>query len=632
MNGKHTKIKNHEIFLRFIKLSNNWSIAKKISYGYTVAISIALIGTISGLVIANSYERNAQKRVEFAEQQQNLLKNLENSVTRMRLHPQRLVTVLDDSIWLEFEKNKFLNGNVQVNKQIAELEIFINKSPYYLALGYTEYQSFLQKYQININSYTQLFKNFWQQIETDSLQAQKPQDLHNKLLILLLREEIRNINIKFDKLSDELILIIGNAENQKQQAITSFTYARKLRIQVIACSVILSLIIAAALAVYTSKLIAHPLQLVTKIAQQITQESNFQLRVNVSSKDEVGTLAASLNQLVEWVGNYTQELEIARQTLEKRVEERTQELQQAHHTLEEKVEERTQELQQALQDLKATQGQLIQTEKMSSLGQMVAGIAHEINNPVNFIHGNIECASGYIQDLINLINLYQQEYPEPSYRIAENIEDIDLDFITEDLSHLLSSMKMGSQRIREIVLSLRNFSRLDEADMKAVNIHEGIDNTLLILNHRLKLGIEIIKIYGDLPLIECYPAQLNQVFMNILNNALDALLDYSNKRNKQIIINTSLVNNNCLKISIKDNGPGIRQEIMSKLFDPFFTTKPVGKGTGLGLSISYQIIEKHKGKIEINSAIDEGTEFTITLPIKAENLEFSRVFNENKYI
>jgi signal transduction histidine kinase len=461
-------------------------------------------------------------------------------------------------------------------------------------------------------------KNFWQQIEQNQLLANKTK-VDQQELLLFFKKQV-NLSIEFEKLSDELIRIIGYAEIQEKQANASFDSAQKLRIKVIIGSMLLSTAIAAILAVYTSNLIARPLQIVTNVAIKITQESNFQLRAYVTSNDEVGILATSLNQLVEWVGDYTQELELARQSLEQRVEERTQELELARQSLEKRVEERTQELQKTLQDLKETQGQLIQTEKMSSLGQMVAGIAHEINNPANFIYGNIQCASEYTQDLLNLVSLYQQEYPDPIWLIEEKIEEIDLNFIHKDLPLLLSSMKTGTQRIREIVLSLRNFSRLDEADMKEVDIHEGIDNTLLILNHKLQSEIEVIKNYRDLPLVECYPAQLNQVFMNILNNAIDALLDQKadSDKSKKIIINTINIDDVYIKVGIIDNGSGIRPEIKNKLFDPFFTTKPVGKGTGLGLSICYQIIDKHNGKIEVISEFEQGTEFIILLPIKTQ--------------
>ncbi|MDF5716896.1 MAG: ATP-binding protein, partial [Rhizonema sp. NSF051] len=313
-------------------------------------------------------------------------------------------------------------------------------------------------------------------------------------------------------------------------------------------------------------------------------------------------------------------------------------LEEYSHTLEEKVTERTQELneknkrlQQALKDLQSTQTQLIQSEKMSSLGQMMAGIAHEINNPINFIHGNITHADNYIKDLLDLIEVYQQEYPDSLPLIQEKAEEIDLDFLVTDLKKLLDSMNVGSSRIRSIVLSLRNFSRLDEAEMKPVNIHEGIDNTLMILQHRLKTKsdrpeIEVIKEYGQLPNVACYAGQLNQVFMNILSNAIDAL--EQKVRNGQwgtgsrdsfitsIRICTEVADDHTVRIRIADNGSGMTAQVQEKIFDPFFTTKPVGSGTGLGLSISYQIIvDKHKGKLICNSTLGQGTEFVIEIPL-----------------
>ncbi len=302
-----------------------------------------------------------------------------------------------------------------------------------------------------------------------------------------------------------------------------------------------------------------------------------------------------------------------------------------YNNLEEKVKERTQELneknerlQQALRDLQSTQAQLIQSEKMSSLGQMVAGIAHEINNPINFIDANITHANHYVQDLLDLIAVYQQEYPNPSPLVQNKTEEIELDFLVEDLSQLLHSMDVGSSRIRNIVLGLRNFSRLDEAEMKPIDIHEGIDNTLMILQHRLKGNknypeIEVIKEYGNLPQVTCYPSHLNQVFMNILSNAIDALGEMGKGKespiqNLEIRIRTELMSNT-VRIRIADNGPGMSPQVQEKIFDPFFTTKPVGSGTGLGLSISYQIVvDKHKGQLICDSTLGQGTEFMIEIP------------------
>ena len=286
-----------------------------------------------------------------------------------------------------------------------------------------------------------------------------------------------------------------------------------------------------------------------------------------------------------------------------------------------KLRHQAEDLSDALTELKQAQSRLVQSEKMSSLGQLVAGVAHEINNPVSFIYGNIKPANRYTTSLIELLRLYQAHFPEPPEEILEALEDLDFEFMAEDLLNLLSSMKMGAERIRQIVSSLRTFSRKDEAEQKSVDIHQGLDSTLLILGHRLKAeaarpAIAIVKGYADLPPIDCYAGQLNQAFMNILGNAIDALAGIENP---EIRISTALV---CDRVEIvfSDNGEGIGEEVRSRIFDPFFTTKPIGEGTGMGLSISYQIVtERHGGSISCESAPGEGTTFTIQIPQRQSN-------------
>ncbi len=342
------------------------------------------------------------------------------------------------------------------------------------------------------------------------------------------------------------------------------------------------------------------------IVGNTADRASYHTRITGDAEGFVG-LANAASQIATALTsvNFYQALNEERSHLEKRVRSRTQDLNHKNASL-----------QDALKELKLTQAQLVQSEKMSGLGQLVAGIAHEINNPVSFIYGNLEHAQDYTQDLLNLITLYQSCYPQPPAAVQNMLDEVELDFLAQDLPRLMDSMKMGATRIKDIVLSLRTFSRMDESEMKSVDIHDGIDSTLLILDHKLngKLGtspIEVIKHYGDLPQLECYAGQLNQVFMNILANAADALDPVDQG---QITITTE-ADDTYVLIAITDNGPGIPDAIRGNIFNPFFTTKPVGQGTGMGLSISYQIVcDRHGGRLTCDSTEGKGTRFLIEIP------------------
>ncbi|MGI0493706.1 c-type heme family protein [Alkalinema pantanalense CENA528] len=367
----------------------------------------------------------------------------------------------------------------------------------------------------------------------------------------------------------------------------------------------LAIVLIGLIYLFFDRLVNRRLRSMVRVMGQVAATPNSTTRLYDRSQDELGLLAQSFNRMAH-------------------------SLEEAYADLEEKVNERTETLAQTLTELQQAQVQMVQAEKMSSLGQLVAGIAHEINNPLSFIQGNIKHVRTYTQDLLVLTKLYQNHYPQPEPTITETIETIELDFINQDLPDLLVSMQTGTERIQQIVRSLRTFARLDESELKTIDIHEGIDSTLLILQSRLQpkshlAQIAIVKDYGDLPLVECYAGQLNQVFMSIISNAIDALEESaspasshpSNPCQPTLQIGTRRVDQNQVMIQFTDNGPGMSEDIQKRLFDPFFTTKPIGKGTGMGLSISYQIVTKtHQGELNCISSMGTGTTFVIKIPIQ----------------
>lgn len=554
----------------FTHITRHWSIHKKIGSGYILSIGIAILGTGVGLMVGEHYDDKGIEQFRIAQQRYTRIDHLEKAVWHVKFNQQQLIIASQRNALKPQEIKQLKASIAEANAQLFLLKDNL-KDYHVLPEDYaTDLKTFLQVCGREVDSYTQLLESL---LEKVTIPKPTQQDIAARDQIL---QEIINgkQGARVEQLSQTLEALVDSTDVQEKKAGATFRRAKLLRLTIIIVSMVLSMAIAMALALYTSRAIARPIKAVTKVAKQATQESNFELQAPVTSDDEIGVLATSLNQLIQQVATQ-------------------------------------------IRELKQAQAQLIQGEKMSSLGQMVAGIAHEINNPVNFIYANLNYANDYTQELLEILQLYQQYYPQPVPEIKNRIEDVEIDFIGEDLPKIISSMHTGAERIRQIILSLRNFCHLDEAEMKSVQINEGINNTLLLLNHRLNPGIKVIHQYEKLPLVECYPAQLNQVFWHIISNAIDELLSqHQLSCEPQILIQTKLVNDKQVEVKIRDNGKGISPKIKEKIFDPFFTTKPVGEGTGMGLAICYQIVEKHQGKIQVISQLGQGTEFVVTLPIQ----------------
>ncbi|RAM50555.1 MAG: histidine kinase [Hapalosiphonaceae cyanobacterium JJU2] len=543
------------------------SIRQKIILGYGLTLGVAVLGTTAGLLVGKNHFQQARYQMMMADEESHLFSTLQGELLEIQAYQQEIIPLLKKAPILLQKTSELKTNLAEAEKLFSQLEELSQST------SQKELQALIKQNHGKIKLYFQEFQKLVGEI---LLLASQPQEAAKSEKLIQQFSQSQTA-LDFYEFTHELNKFTKTVREHQEEADQALNQATVLQAQIIIGSILLSTAIATILALYTSTIIVRPLQTLTQVAQKVTQQRNFDLQAFVTTKDEVGTLADSLNKLIQQV----------------------QYLLKAQNT---EAEER-----------------LIQSEKLSSLGRMIAGIAHEINNPVNFIYGNLGSAKTYINDLFDLLQTYKTEFPHPNEVIQAKEEEIDFDFIAEDLPKLLKSMEFGAERTREIIRSLKDFSRLDSSEVQSVNLHACIDSTLLILQNRLKKGIKVVCNYGEIQPITGYTGLLYQVFMNLLINAIDALEDKM-AQDRQFVpvitISTEFMNSNWVVVRIADNGPGIPKENQDKIFETFFTTKPRGLGTGLGLAITHQIIvEKHGGKLTCNSKLNSGTEFAIALPV-----------------
>ena len=604
---------------QFISWLRCLQVRQKITWGYALSLGVAVLGTGIGILIADYQQKLALAKVDDVLEELDIISDLQLSVLQTYNHQLQIKGLLDRSplpqqeyvdfkkhynsfqqSWVKFRDSHGGTAGEEKDEHKGEVEAI---------------NSFMAKYKGTPETYIKSIDRLLSRLNPATLNPANVSSIQADLTEL----ERSALMAKIHTFSDDLLVLIKHTYEEYEEAEVELNASNSLRLRVIGGSMAISIAIAFLLSILTSRAIARPIQSLTQVTQQSLQELNFNLQADIAAEDEIGTLTISFNQLITTVKQLLKEEKEYNEALEIKVLERTKELNNKNIQIEDTLEK-----------LNSTQVQLVQNEKMSSLGNLVAGVAHEINNPIGFLNGSINNAKEHIQDLLEHLALYQQYYPDATAPVRENAVEIDLEFLIEDLPKLLNSMQGATDRIKSMSKSLRTFSRADTDRKVKANLHEGLDSTLLILKYRIKASekrpaIAVIQEYGKLPEIECFPGQLNQVFMNILANAIDVFDEMAQTQNfaelkanpQQITIRTEIVSNQVL-IRIRDNGTGMTEDVKAKIFDYLFTTKAVGKGTGLGLAIAHQIIvEKHGGAIEVDSTLGEGTEFTIQLPVKA---------------